>query len=497
MDPICREFGVMERKSINLIGSLDSWPWMTYTCLNMIERLYSILIVDDEESIRSALRRQLRRLQGDELEILEAKDGMEALKVLETRVVDLAIVDLRMPVMDGFALLTEMRTSFKSIEVLILTANGSINDAVRAIQLGASDFMEKPFHGAEINARIQHYRKIWSLNKENEQLKEEMAFTFGFEKLIGTAHSMIAVKRLITQAGLSEENILIQGETGTGKELVARALHFHSPRKHEVFVPVDCASLSENIVDSELFGYVKGAFTGAVNASPGLIRVADGGTIFFDEIGELPLGLQAKLLRVIQEKEVRPVGGTRTIPVNVRFLAATNRNLEQEVSNGTFREDLFFRLNVIMITVPSLRDRIEDIPVLARFFLDWKSKGANPIALSQDALESLERYAWPGNVRELENVLHRAAVLRAGDIIDVVDLPQHIGKTKAAEPRLQPEPADSFTDTTATIDAFEAEAIKQALLRSDGNRRKTARILGIGEATLYRKLKKYKIMLSN
>ncbi len=459
----------------------------------MIDRLYSIMIVDDEDNIRSSLCRQLRRSKGEELEILEAKDGLDALKVLETRVVDLAIVDLRMPVMDGFALLREMRKSFQSVEVLILTGNGSVQDAVKAIRMGASDFMEKPFHGDEIKARIDHYRKIWSLNKENERLREEMAFTFGFEKLIGTAPSMLAVKRLIAQAGLSEENILIQGETGTGKELIARALHFHSPRKHEVFVPVDCASLSENIVDSELFGYVKGAFTGAVNTAPGLIRVADGGTIFFDEIGELPLNMQAKLLRVIQEKEVRPVGGTKTIPVNVRYLAATNRDLEKEVAAGTFREDLFFRLNVIMLTAPPLRERIEDIPVLARYFLGKKGNGFSPYALSASALAALERYSWPGNVRELENVLHRAAALRGGDTMDVVDLPPHIAKMEPVNTATAGDVEAASSDTAETMAAFEVEAIRQALARGAGNRRRTAEILGIGEATLYRKLKKYKL----
>jgi DNA-binding NtrC family response regulator len=359
--------------------------------------------------------------------------------------------------------------------------------------MGASDFMEKPFHGDEIQARIDHYRKNWSLNQENERLREELAFTFGFEKLIGTAPSMLAVKRLIAQAGLSEENILIQGETGTGKELVARALHFHSPRKHGIFVPVDCASLSENIVDSELFGYVKGAFTGAANTAPGLIRAADGGTIFFDEIGELPLGMQANLLRVIQEKEVRPVGGTKTIPVDVRYLAATNRDLEREVAAGAFREDLFFRLNVIMLTAPPLRERTEDIPVLARYFLGKKGNGFSPYALSASALAALERYSWPGNVRELENVLHRAAALRGGDTIDVVDLPAHIARVEPEKTALSSAAAAASADTAETMAAFEVEAIRQALARAPGNRRKTADILGIGEATLYRKLKKYKL----
>jgi len=457
----------------------------------MIDRLYSILIVDDEDNIRSALQRQLRRFRGDKLELLEARNGMEALKVLETRVVDLAIVDLKMPVLDGFGLLEEMQKSFRTVEVLILTGNGSIQDAVKAMRMGAGDFIEKPFNGEEITARIEHYHRNWTLHRENERLKDEIAFTFGFEKLIGTAPTMLTVKRLITQAGLSEENVLIQGETGTGKELVARALHFHSPRKHEVFVPVDCASLSENLVDSELFGYIKGAFTGAVGSSPGLIRVADGGTIFFDEIGELPLGMQAKLLRVIQEKEVRPVGGTKPIPVNVRFLAATNRDLEQEVAAGTFRGDLFFRLNVIMITVPALRDRVEDIPTLARFFLGKNGNGLAPHPLSEDALAALERYSWPGNVRELENVLHRAAALRGGETIDLADLPVHIGNV-AAEER---ESGSVVPTPVATMDTFELEAIRQALAGSDGNRRKAAGMLGIGEATLYRKLKKYNLAL--
>ena len=450
------------------------------------------MIVDDEDNIRSALRRHLRRFQGEGLEILEANNGLDALKVLETRVVDLAIVDLKMPVMDGFDLLREMRKSFKSIEVLILTGNGGVQDAVKAIRMGASDFMEKPFHGDEIKARIEHYRKLWALNKENERLKEEIAFTFGFEKLIGAAPSMLALKRLIAQVGPSEENVLIQGGTGTGKELVARALHFQSPRKHELFVPVDCASLNENIVDSELFGYVKGAFTGAFSASPGLIRAADGGTLFFDEIGELPLSMQAKLLRVIQEKEVRPVGGTKTIPVNVRYLAATNRNLEKEVAAGLFREDLFYRLNVIMLTAPPLRERIADIPVLARYFLGKKGNGSSPYALSESALSALEAYSWPGNVRELENVLHRAAALRGGDGIDMADLPPHIAGTAAAVAEHQlPKIELEAVETAKTMEAYEVDAIKQALSKGAGNRQATADILGIGVATLYRKLKKY------
>jgi len=454
---------------------------------------YTILVVDDEENIRSTLKRLIRREYGESVAVMFARNGIEALKILDTKTVDLAIVDLQMPEMDGFALLKELNENFNTITVLILTGNGSIKDAVKAIGMGATDFLEKPFHGEEICARIDQCRRLWNLNEENKRLKEEIAFTFGFEKLLGTSPAMLAVKRLITQAGLSDVNVLIQGDTGTGKELVARALHYHSKRRQDLFVPVDCASLSSTVVESELFGYVKGAFTGASGASPGLIRAADGGTVFFDEIGELPLSMQVKLLRVLQEKEVRPVGGTKAVPVDVRILAATNRDLEKEVAAGRFREDLFYRLNVILLAVPSLRERKDDISTLVRYFIVKAGVPGNSTGISQHAMACLERYDWPGNVRELENVLRRAVALRGGDCIEVEDLPAHIAKLRNAyqpadelKPQVEPTPSPS-------MDTYELTAITSALAKSGGNRKRAAAALEIGEATLYRKIRKYKL----
>ena len=457
-----------------------------------------MLIVDDEEEIRTSIKRLLERTYNKEITLFFGQNGKEALKILDTKIVDLAIIDLRMPEMDGFTLLQEMKKDFQSVDVLILTGNGNIKDAVKAMGMGAVDFLEKPFYNDEIRARVDHFHKIWNLKEENNRLKEEMAFTFGFEKLIGTSPAMLAVKRLISQAGPSDANILIQGETGTGKELVARALHYQSKQRHEIFVPVDCASLSSTIMESELFGSVKGAYTGSVGAAPGLIRSADRGTIFFDEIGELPLSMQVKLLRVIQEKEVRPLGGTKAFSVNVRILAATNRDLMAEVAAGRFREDLFYRLNVIMISVPPLCERREDIATLTGYFLGKTGFPGEASGISEQALTHLENYDWPGNVRELENVLRRAAALKGGPRIEAEDLPDHLKKhTLPNEDREREEilPVDNPGDSEqlTTMDSYELSALKHALDKTGGNREKAAKLLEIGEATLYRKIKKYGI----
>jgi len=283
----------------------------------MKRKRFTILVVDDETNLRNSIQRLLRRVYRDEVEVLFAEDGLAALAVLEAERVDAALVDLNMPRMDGFSLLARMRAEHPGVPVVILTGNGTIKDAVRAIAEGAADFLEKPFESETVVARIEQFRRIWALQEENERLKAEMSFTFGYEKLIGSFPAMLKLKRVIAQAAASEENVLIQGETGTGKELVARALHYHSSRSRGAFVPVDCASLSPTVIESELFGYVKGAFTGATDSAPGLLRAANGGTVFFDEIGELPIALQAKLLRALQEREVRPVGGTKTVPVDI------------------------------------------------------------------------------------------------------------------------------------------------------------------------------------
>jgi DNA-binding NtrC family response regulator len=296
---------------------------------------------------------------------------------------------------------------------------------------------------------------------------------------------MLRLKERIAQVGPTDASVIIEGETGTGKELVARAIHHHSHRSHHVFMPVDCGAIAESVIESELFGHVKGAFTGAHDASQGLIRSANRGTLFFDEVGELPLAMQVKLLRTIQEREVRPVGSPRSYPIDVRIVAATNKNLAKEAAVGRFREDLLYRLNVVRIHVPPLREHREDIPLLARFFVrDFRTSVSRVKDISREAIECLERYVWPGNIRELANVIRRATALGAGDSILPEDLPRHIyAGPEAAGRSVEPE--------DGTLEAYEKAAIRNALAASRGNRKKAARILGIGEATLYRKIARY------
>lgn len=483
----------------------------------MPDVIFTILLVDDDAAIRRSMHRLLNVFEDEKLEVLEAGDGKEALEHLTRSSIQLAFVDLHMPSMNGLSLLGEIKKKTPEVHVIILTGSGSIRDAISAIQQGADDFLEKPFHGDELYARLRLYCRTWRAEQENQALREEVAFTFGYEKLIGFSTPIMTLKRMVTQVGPSDKTVLIQGETGTGKELVARALHHHSMRSHAIFVPVDCASLSESIMESELFGHTKGSYTGADSASPGLIRAADGGTVFFDEIGELPLSMQSKLLRTIQEREVRPVGGTRSIPVDIRILAATNRNLEQEVAENRFREDLYYRLDVIQLRVAPLRERRDDIPLLAEHFLKHSGKADTTPALTTAALEALEAYDWPGNVRELANILHRSAVLCGGRTIDLADLPpafadsRHTtvtpppggGSNAAALVRSGtpgPLPGSALLPggvdeagirVPASMQEHEKQAIVMALDAAHGHRRTAATILGIGEATLYRKLKRY------
>ncbi len=305
----------------------------------------------------------------DDYILHDAENGLEALSIIKKSRVDAALIDLKMPGMNGLELLAEINKKCPKIEVLILTGRGEIKEAVQAIKLGAIDFIKKPFNSEELHARMVQLYRMWLLQEENETLKQEINFSFSFEHLVGNSTPMLELKKMIARIGKSDTTVLIQGETGTGKELVARAIHFHSSRADNLFVPVDCAAISGSVIESELFGHVKGAFTGAFTSASGLIRSAEGGTIFFDEIGELSPAIQAKILRTIQEREVRPVGSSKSYPVNIRVLAATNRYLKKEVETGNFREDLFYRLNVVTVEVPPLRKRKDDIALLARYFI--------------------------------------------------------------------------------------------------------------------------------
>jgi len=418
-----------------------------------------------------------------------AGGGLEAQDLLKQVRIDAAVVDLAMPQMDGLELLKRIRQEYPALMVVMLTGQAGVKEAVAAIKLGADDFLEKPFSPEALRVRVAQFFKIWQLKEENRRLREEVKNQFAFPGLVGNSTAMLKLKEMIADAGRTDSTVLIQGETGTGKELVARALHVHSPRAKNKFVPVDCAAISETVIESELFGHIRGAFTGAYTSVPGLIRSADKGTLFLDEVGELSPAIQGKLLRTVQEREVRPVGGSRSDPVDVRLLAATNRNLAAEVADGRFREDLFYRLNVLTINVPPLRDNPEDIALLASYFLKRFATDLSPVRdISRAALEYLANYNWPGNVRELENIIRRAVALGRGNAIQPEDLPPPIfaAPTEAAYGR--------GCVAGSSLAAYEKTAIQNALAKNSQNRAKAAKILGIGEATLYRKIKKYGIL---
>jgi len=449
------------------------------------EAKFSLLLTDDDPSILALLR---KIFSPEDYHLHTATDGGEALALLKATRIDAALVDWKMPGMDGLDLLKEIRKSYPSIMVVMLTGEGGIDEAVEAIKLGAVDFLTKPFSFEGLRARVRQLCRIWELKEENQKLREKIDFQFGFDRMVGNTTSILKLKQLIIQAGSSNESVLITGETGTGKELVARALHYHSLRSGSHFIPVDCAAISETVIESELFGHVKGAFTGAYISTLGLIRSADKGTLFLDEVGELSTNIQVKLLRTIQEREVRPVGSSKSYPVDIRIVAATKRDLVQEVSRGTFREDLFFRLNVIPVSVPPLRERKEDIPLLAAYFLERLSTDLTQTRkISPEALISMENYHWPGNIRELENTIRRAMALGKTEMI----LPEHLPPNIYAPPEHLPR--GMSIPVNETLESYEEAAIRNALHKSGGNRKKAARILGIGEATLYRKIGKYGI----
>lgn len=446
---------------------------------------FSLLMVDDEPTVLSTLK---KTFLDDIYDIHTTLNGREALELIKNVRIDAALIDLSMPGMDGLSLLKKIKKDYPHIMIIMLTGYGGVEEAVKAIKLGAMDFLEKPFRPEGLRARVARLHQIWELKEENRSLRAKMEFQFGFHQLVGNSTIMLKLKEMIVQVGLTDASTMILGETGTGKELVARAIHYHSPRAENNFVPVDCSAISETVMESELFGHVKGAFTGAHISTQGLIRSAASGTMFLDEVGELSRSIQAKLLRTIQEKEVRPVGSTNSHKVDVRIIGATNRDLVQEVVQKNFRKDLFYRLNVITINVPSFRDRKEDIPLLTRHFIKRFRTDVSPVKdISPEALAYLENYDWPGNVRELENVIQRAMALGKGEIILPEDLPANL--------YIFPDKDSQGIDVPAegSIAVNEKAAIQDALVKSDNNRKKAAQILGISEGTVYRKIKKYHI----
>jgi DNA-binding NtrC family response regulator len=449
---------------------------------NKQTELFKLLLVDDEPSIIASLKRSLRN---PAYMLMAAGNGIEALDVLTSDPADAAIIDLKMPQMDGMTLLQHIRKTYPLMQIIILTGHGGVSEAVEAIREGATDFIEKPYPPEGLIARVEQMHRIWVLQKENEKLKQEAQFRFGYHQLIGMSRPMLDLKTTVAQIAPSEASVLILGETGTGKELVARSVHHHSRRAGKAFIPVDCAAISETVIESELFGHNKGAFTGAHETTLGLVRAANQGTLFLDEVGELAPTIQAKLLRTIQQREVRPVGGSKTYSVDIRIIAATNRDLQKAVTEKTFREDLYYRLNVIGLHVPPLRERIGDILQLARHFVDlYKTENDVDASINPQAAAFLENYDWPGNVRQLENTIHRAVAMCGKATIDETHLPSEItGRPLSAQTMALPQ-----MDTLA---AYELMAIENALKKSDGNRRGAAKLLEIGESTLYRKMKLY------
>jgi two-component system, NtrC family, response regulator AtoC len=472
------------------------------------ESKIKFLIVDDEQSIR-----RLCTTIGASLGFAcdAAESAERALAYIETQSPDIVMSDLMLPHMSGVDLLRQVKQLLPRTEVAIMTGHGSIESAVQAMKLGAYDYVTKPFRVEELKLVLQRMAEKVRLVQENQLLREHVQTEMQLNFMVGSSTKIQDVLRLISRLKDTRTPVLISGESGTGKELVARAIHFRGSFANRPFVAVDCGALVPTLIEAELFGYEKGAFTGAVRASKGLFQAADGGTIFLDEIGELPLEMQAKLLRVLQEKEVRRVGSNERVKIDVRVIAASNRDLERAYRDGTFRKDLYFRLNVITVHLPALRERKSDIPALVEWFLDKfvnakdaKFAPGENLQVSNAAMKLLLQYDWPGNVRELENCIERAVTLRNSELIDVHDLPpiisgvglprvlqEHVLQGKLEPPLLV---STLSKPLTTDLDELEREAFMRAYEQANGDKVLARKMLGISRATLYRKLKRYNLL---
>ncbi|MDR3392004.1 MAG: sigma-54 dependent transcriptional regulator [Sulfuriferula sp.] len=440
-----------------------------------------VLVVDDEAKMQRILEIMLQRMGH---EVACAGNGTEALQSLQSTPADLIISDLRMPGMSGTELLKTLREQGNDVPVIIMTAYGTIESAVEAMKLGACDYIVRPFDVEALELSITRILAESRMRRQNDFLRQELEKGWG--EFVGNSAPMQKVYEHIRQVAPGKTTVLITGETGTGKELVARAIHRASPRQSALFVPINCAAIPADILESELFGYVKGAFTGAIKDRVGKFELADGGTLFLDELTEMPMPLQAKLLRVLQENVIERLGSNRSMPIDVRIVAATNRNPRQAINDGRLREDLYYRVNVFNIDLPPLRERKDDIAALAASHLAGQNRACR---ISAEAMVCLHKYAWPGNVRELQNIIERAAVLSRGDIIEIKDLPQEM---------IDPQPATVTTETGAytsmelnpAIEQLEERMIRAALEQTGNNKSKTARLLDISERALWYKLKK-------
>ncbi len=455
-----------------------------------------ILLVDDEPDMLENCSRILSR-QGHTC--MTAANGREALAILERERPDLLVTDLKMPEMDGMALLRHAHELDPTLPVIMLTAFATIESAVAAVKEGAFDYLPKDFSVDQLRVAVERALRHRGLQVENRNLRQQLQQTLGLENIVGRSPAMTQVFELVKKAARSEANILVLGESGTGKELIARAIHANSPRAGQPFVPVDCASLPEHLLESELFGHEKGAFTGAVRSKPGLMETAHRGTLFLDEIAELPAPLQVKLLRVLQERQIRRVGGTSLVDVDVRVVSATNRDLRDAIAKGQFREELYYRINVIAIQLPALRERAGDVRLLAHTFL--KQYGQGRVTAMDDAVaQALERYAWPGNVRELQNVIERACALAEGPTVTVKDLPDHVlhaiprpaGVSAAVAAVPSAEGDLTLKDAKERwLQVLEVAYLRDLLARHDGNVSSAAKAAGIDRKTFHRLINKY------
>jgi two-component system, NtrC family, response regulator AtoC len=437
----------------------------------------SILVADDDPVARDLLVEVLAR---EGYRVQAATGGDECLRLAEAQLFDLALIDLRMPDLDGLQVLKRFQVVQPGVPVLILTAFATIETAIEALRAGAYDYLSKPFRMEEIEVVVRRALEAQRLARENLQFRQELQDRYRVENLVGQSPPMVEIYKLVARVAALDTMVLIQGETGTGKELVARAIHYASPRATRPWVVVDCASVPETLFESEVFGHERGAFTGAFATRRGLFETAHGGTCFLDEVGELPPVLQSKLLRVLEDRAIRRVGGNESIPVDVRIIAATNRDLRKLVEEGAFREDLYYRLNVVVIAVPPLRERLQDVPLLARHFLEKCARATGrPVAgIARETLERLSAYAWPGNVRQLEHAIERAVALSSSTVLLPTDLPADILEESSR--------AAQLPSGRMTLEEVKHWYVNRVLADVGGNKLRAAEILGIDRKTLYR-----------
>ena len=452
----------------------------------------TILIVDDEKHYRVVLSEVL---QEEGYASFTAASGMEALDLLKSQVIDLVLTDVKMPGMTGIDLLEKIKEITPDLPVIIMTAFGSVEKAVDAMHKGAYTFILKPFENETLIAHIAKSISMYRIVQENARLRDALQNRYHFGNIIGKSKPMQKLYEIIQKVAPTNASVLIEGESGTGKELVARSIHYNSPRKDNPLVAVNCAAFAESLLESELFGHEKGAFTGAAAMKKGRFEMADKGTLFLDEIGELPMPLQVKLLRVLQEKTIERVGGTTTIPVDFRLIAATNKVLEDEIAQKKFREDLYYRLNVVKAVIPPLRERQEDIPLLINHFIEKFTRESGAVSqvkgISRDAAQVLCDHPWNGNVRELENIIERSVILASNGLITPADLPPQIRKTPGSTLDLEGIPEG--VGLAETLAAVEKRMIQRAMQISGNVQTKAAQILGIGKSGLNQKLKKYNL----